>query len=68
MRPRRDLPLSSARGDAVVMWCAGGDVLSVTRQVMSGPGSPNALLERATKTPYTSRALGTILHVLAKHG
>lgn len=66
--PPLALPLSSPRGDAVVVWCAGGDVLSVTRQVLKGPGSPNALLERATKSPYTSRALGTILHILAKHG
>jgi len=66
--PPLELPLSSARGDAVVLWYEGGDALSVTRQVMSGPGSPNVLLERTTKSPFTSRALGTILHVLAKHG
>ena len=52
----------------VVLWAEGGDVLSVTRKVMAGPGSPNALLERTTRTPYTSRTLGTVRLVLAKHG
>ncbi len=66
--PPLDLPLSSARGDAVVMWSEGGDALSVARKVMSGPGSPNVLLERTTRTPFTSRALGTIQLILAKHG
>lgn len=66
--PELELPLSSARGDAVVLWAASGNVLSITRKVMTGPGSPNALLERTTRTPYTSRTLGTIQHVLAKHG
>jgi uncharacterized protein (DUF1697 family) len=66
--PELELPLSSARGDAVVLWAGAGDVLSITRKVMAGPGSPNALLERTKRTPYTSRTLGTIQHVLAKHG
>lgn len=66
--PVLELPLASARGDALVLWAEGGDVLSVTRKVMAGPGSPNALLERATGTPYTSRTLGTVRLVLAKHG
>ena len=65
---RLELPLSSPRGDAVVLWCQGGVALSVTRKVMSGPGSPNVLLERVTKMPFTSRTLGTIQHILAKHG
>ena len=35
--PALALPLSSARGDAVVLWAEGGDVVSVTPKIMAGP-------------------------------
>lgn len=62
------LPQATARQDAVVLWLAQGNALSITRKVMSGPGSPNLLLERLTGVPFTSRSLGTIRRLLLTHG
>jgi len=61
------LPVSSDRGDATVLWLEGLVALSITRKVMSGPGSPNMLLERLSGVPFTSRSLGTIQKLLARH-
>lgn len=62
------VPQASERQDAIVLWQQGGDALSITRQVMSGPGSPNRLLERLTGVPFTSRSQGTVQRLLAKYG
>lgn len=61
------LPQSSQRNDAVVLWLKGNNALSISRKVMSGPGSPNRLLERLTGAAFTSRSLGTIQRLLARH-
>lgn len=61
------LPQSNERQDAVVLWLEHGNALSISRKVMSGPGSPNVLLERLTGVAFTSRSLGTIQRVLARH-
>jgi len=61
------LPQSTDRQDAVVLWLERDNALSVTRRIMSGPGSPNMLLERLTGVPFTSRSLGTIQRLIAKH-
>jgi len=61
------LPQSTQRRDAVVLWLESNNALSITRKVMSGPGSPNMLLERLTGVAFTSRSLGTIHRVLARH-
>jgi len=61
------LPQSSERKDAVVLWLQRDNALSVTRRIRSGPGSPNMLLERLTGVPFTSRSLGTIQRLLARH-
>jgi hypothetical protein len=61
------LPVSSDRKDATILWLEGLTALSITRKVMSGPGSPNMLLERLTGIPFTSRSLGTIQRLLSRH-
>lgn len=63
-----DLPLRNARGDAEIRWLDGGTALGISRKLMSGPGSPNRLLEQLTGLPFTSRSLGTIERLVAKHG
>ena len=61
------LPQATERQDAVVLWLAQGNALSISRKIMSGPGSPNMLLERLTGVPFTSRSLGTIQRLLARY-
>lgn len=61
------LPQSTQRNDAIVLWLENNNALSISRKVMSGPGSPNLLLERLTGVAFTSRSLGTIQRVLARH-
>ncbi len=61
------LPQATERQDAVVLWVAQGNALSISRKIMSGPGSPNMLLERLTGVPFTSRSLGTIQRLLARY-
>ena len=62
-----ELPLSNARGDARVLWLERGNAMSVSLKIMSGPGSPNRLLEQVVGVPFTSRSLGTLERLLDRH-
>jgi hypothetical protein len=61
------VPCSNPRGDAEILWFNEGDALSLTRKVMSGPGSPNRLLEQLTGVPFTSRSRNTVQQLLARY-
>lgn len=60
------LPLASPRGDAEILWFEEGNALGVARKVISGPGSPNRLLEQATGVQFTSRSVLTLQRLLAR--
>lgn len=66
-RPRNPVivPCSNPRGDAEILWFSRGNALSLTRKIMSGPGSPNRLLEQLANVPFTSRSLTTVRRLLA---
>jgi hypothetical protein len=60
-------PFANPRRDAEVLWMEDGNALSITRKLMSGPGSPNRLLETVTGVLFTSRSLLTLERLIAKH-
>lgn len=60
------LPLFNERKDAEVLWLEDGNALGIARKVMSGPGSPNRLLEHATGVPFTSRSILTLQRLLGR--
>ncbi len=60
-------PFANPRRDAEVLWLESGNALSITRKIMSGPGSPNRLLEQVTGVPFTSRSIVTLERLLARH-
>jgi Protein of unknown function (DUF1697) len=60
-------PFANSRRDAEVLWLENGNALSITRKLMSGPGSPNRLLEQVTGVPFTSRSILTLERLLARY-
>ncbi len=64
---RLDLPLTTARADAVVFAAQGRQVYAVTRQLDGRPGNPVLLIERALGRPVTTRNWNTVELVVAKN-
>jgi uncharacterized protein (DUF1697 family) len=64
--PPPALPLATPRGDVEVLRVAGDIVLSVSRQIGAGPGSPNALIEKCTGRPATTRNWNTLVRLVQK--
>lgn len=62
------LPFGSSRGDVEVLSCNGGEAFSTCLKLGSSPGSPNALLEKVSGAPATTRAWNTIARLVAKFG
>jgi uncharacterized protein (DUF1697 family) len=60
------VPFANPRRDAEVLWLHDGNALSITRKIMSGPGSPNRLLEQVTGARFTSRSILTMKRLLAR--
>jgi uncharacterized protein (DUF1697 family) len=63
-----ELPLDNPTGDVRVLSLADGNALTVSWKLGASPGSPNHFLERATGAAWTTRAIGTIRRLVAKHG
>jgi uncharacterized protein (DUF1697 family) len=61
------VPFDNPKGDVRLLKIADGNVLSVSRKLGAAPGSPNLFLERLTSAPWTTRAIGTVRRLLAKH-
>lgn len=61
------LPLDSRRGDVRLLAARGGDVFSVSYELGSTPGSPNAFLERTLAAKATTRAWNTIVRLVDKY-
>jgi uncharacterized protein (DUF1697 family) len=62
------LPFDNPKGDVRLLTCTEGNVLSVSWKRGSGPGSPNLFLERLTGVAWTTRSIGTVRRLLARHG
>lgn len=60
------LPMRSSRGDVVVLACNGSEAFSTCLKLGSSPGSPNALLEKVSGAPATTRAWNTIVRLVAR--
>jgi uncharacterized protein (DUF1697 family) len=61
------LPLDNPKGDVRLLALEDGNALSVCWKRGASPGNPNLFLERTTGVPWTSRSIGTIRRLLAKH-
>lgn len=61
------LPLDNPANNVRLLAMANGNVLSVCWKRGASPGSPNLFLERTTGVPWTSRSIGTIRRLVAKH-
>jgi uncharacterized protein (DUF1697 family) len=55
-----ELPLATARGDAIAFAARDGDIYSVTRLVGGRPGTMGKVLERTLGHPVTTRNWNTI--------
>ncbi len=64
---RLDLPMTTARTDAVVFAAQGRQVYSVTRHLDGRPGNPVLLIERALGRAVTTRNWNTVELVVAKN-
>ena len=62
------LPLDNPKGDVRLLALKDGNALSVCWKRGASPGSPNLFLERTTGVAWTTRAIGTVRRLLAKHG
>ena len=62
------LPLASARRDVELIRVTPGEVLSVSRQVMKAPGSPNAFLEKHLGSQLSTREWNTITRLVKRFG
>lgn len=62
------LPLDNATGNVRILALADGNALGVSWKLGASPGSPNLFLEKTTGKPWTSRAIGTLQRLVAKHG
>lgn len=62
------LPLDNPKGDVRLLALKEGNALSVCWKRGASPGSPNLFLERTTGVAWTTRAIGTVRRLLAKHG
>ncbi|MET0348672.1 MAG: DUF1697 domain-containing protein [Rhizobacter sp.] len=60
------LPLASARRDVELVRITPGEVLSVSRQVMKAPGSPNAFLEKQLGSRLSTREWNTITRLVER--
>lgn len=61
------LPLRNARRDLEVFHASGTEAFSITRLVDGRPGGVNALLERLTRAPLTTRNWNTVVRVVERH-
>jgi len=64
---RLELPLATARGDAIAFALRDGDIFSVTRLVGGRPGTMGKVLERTLGLPVTTRNWNTIELILKSH-
>ena len=62
------LPLATTRGDVELIRVTPGEVLSVSRQVMKAPGSPNAFLEKHLGSRLSTREWNTITRLVKRFG
>jgi uncharacterized protein (DUF1697 family) len=62
------LPLDNAAGNVRILALSDGNALGVSWKFGASPGSPNLFLEKTTGKPWTSRAIGTLQRLVAKHG
>jgi uncharacterized protein (DUF1697 family) len=62
------LPLDNATGNVRILALDDGNALGVSWKFGASPGSPNLFLEKTTGKPWTSRAIGTMQRLVAKHG
>jgi uncharacterized protein (DUF1697 family) len=62
------LPLDNATGNVRILALSDGNALGVSWKLGASPGSPNLFLEKTTGAPWTSRAIGTLQRLVAKHG
>jgi uncharacterized protein (DUF1697 family) len=60
------LPLESKTGDCTVFQIVAGDAFSVTQRVAGRTGYPTPVLERALKTPVTTRGWETIRRLVSR--
>lgn len=61
------LPLDNPNGDVRLLSLKDGNALCVCWKQGASPGSPNLFLERTTGVAWTTRAIGTVRRLLAKH-
>jgi uncharacterized protein (DUF1697 family) len=62
-----DLPITTARRDAVIFAVAEAEIFSITRLVSGRPGNPGLLLEKRLGRATTTRNWNTIEHVVRKN-
>jgi len=61
------LPPANPKGDVRVVSWHDGILLSLTYKLGTGPGSPNAFVERVLDVPATTRVWNTIVRLVGKH-
>lgn len=61
------LPLDNPQGNVRLLALKDGNALSVCWKRGASPGNPNLFLERTTGVAWTTRAIGTVRRLLAKH-
>lgn len=62
------LPIDNAAGNVRILELTDGNALGISWKLGASPGSPNLFLEKKTGAPWTSRAIGTLRRLVAKHG
>lgn len=62
------LPLDNAPGNVRILALKDGNALAISWKLGASPGSPNLFLEKTTGQPWTSRAMGTLQRLVARHG